>query len=296
MSRPISIPINTTIIPIHTSTVKTFILPQASINQANILIFKDIYGTASTNNIYLSTTTTDFIERGSTNRTILSTSYGAWMFTNDCNNTWFLFNAYSNSLSTLSRNSIMPLGFSPTLLLIGSTLTSIWTQSVNAITYTVSYYFTNTNANTGGTLIQTISGITTLFNTITTVPNISNYYYVTVNAINTAGQLLITSPTTQPIILPVAPINVTLMISGSYLYCYWTAQPYTISYTINFYQTISQSTSGGINIQNASNIITTYFLGSVQIINEYYYYAIVRALNNTGSSANVASSIIFVNI
>lgn len=296
MSRPISIPTTTTIIPIHTSTVKTFILPQASINQGKILIFKDIYGTASTNNIYLSTTTTDFVERGSTNRTILSTSYGAWMFTNDGTNTWFLFNAYSNSLSTLSRNSITPLGFSPTLLLIGSTLTSTWTQSVNAITYTVSYYFTNTNANTGGTLIQTISGITTLFNSITTVPIISNYYYVTVTAINTAGQLLITSPTTQPILLPVAPISVILMISGPYLYCYWTAQPYTISYTINFYQTTSQVTTGGTNIQNASNITTTYFLGSVQIINEYYYYAIVTALNNTGSSTSVASSIIFGNI
>ena len=218
------------------------------------------------------------------------------MFTNDATNTWFIFNSYLNSLSTLSRNIITPLGFSATLAMVGSSISSSWTQSVNATTYTVSYYFTNTNANTGGTLIQTVSGITTLFNSITTIPNISYYYYITITAINTAGQLTITSPTTQPLLLPVAPTNVELIISAPYLYCYWSAQPYTLYYNISFYQTTSQVTSGGTNIQNASNITTTYFLGSFQIINEYYYYAIVTALNMSGSSTNVASSVIFSTI
>ena len=99
---PRDIPTSAFVVPINTySTIKTFTLPTVSTNPGRMLILKDYLGYASFNNIYLSTTGLDRIERPTVSSMILSNSYGAWTFMNDGITNWFLTHAYLNTLGIL---------------------------------------------------------------------------------------------------------------------------------------------------------------------------------------------------
>jgi len=294
-SNIVSIPDNQNIIAVNSTALsKNVFLPSAANYPGRLLFIKDLYGTSGNNNIYVSTSSSiDFIDKGSTTILNLNVNYQSITLTSDGINTWFLINTYFNSLSTLSQNAILPLGFSVICTVIENTLSATWTNSLYSSSYSVSYYFNTTNTNITGTLIQTISGITTLYNSINIISNISYYYYATVTAINTAGQTLITSLTTQPIIFPVAPTIISLFKSPPYIYAFWVAQAYTISYNIKIYKTLSETTINGILIESTSNIRTTYYQGSYIVENGYYYYASITAVNTSGESSNTISSFIF---
>jgi hypothetical protein len=95
---PFAIPANTSLLLVNTSSIsKTFTLPPISTNQGRLLIFKDIYGSFSTNNVKLSTTGLDgFENNGST--MVLNTNYGAWTFLNDAVTRWYLVDSYKNTM------------------------------------------------------------------------------------------------------------------------------------------------------------------------------------------------------
>ena len=95
---PFAIPANTSLLLVNTSSLsKTFTLPPISTNQGRLLIFKDIYGSFSTNNVKLSTTGLDgFENNGST--MVLNTNYGAWTFMNDAVTKWYLMDSYKNTM------------------------------------------------------------------------------------------------------------------------------------------------------------------------------------------------------
>jgi hypothetical protein len=99
MATPITVPNNTTLIPVNlSSSFKTFTLPVVSTNAGRMLIFKDLYGNAANSTLRLSTIGSDRIELSNISSMVLSNAYGAWTFFNDGITKWFLTNAYLNSL------------------------------------------------------------------------------------------------------------------------------------------------------------------------------------------------------
>jgi hypothetical protein len=93
-----TVPDNATIIQIDTSdtaTTKVFFLPTVTqSNSGKVYIFKDIYGAASTNIVYISTTAaTDRID-GQAKQKLLQTSYGSIMFMSDGTSNWRTVNSY----------------------------------------------------------------------------------------------------------------------------------------------------------------------------------------------------------
>lgn len=105
MSAPLIIPSNTSLLLVNTSSFsKTFRLPAISTNPGRLLIFKDIYGSFSTNSVFLSTTGIDGFENNSSTMR-LNTNYGAWTFMNDAMTKWYLIDSYKNTmlLSTITQ-------------------------------------------------------------------------------------------------------------------------------------------------------------------------------------------------
>jgi hypothetical protein len=112
MAQPIVIPNNSVILPVNlSSSWKTITLPVVSTNPGRFLIFKDLYGNATTSSLRLSTTGVDTIERDNVRSVALSNAYGAWWFTNDGLSRWFLTDAYLNTLylSVNASSSTIPL-------------------------------------------------------------------------------------------------------------------------------------------------------------------------------------------
>lgn len=109
-SQPISIPSNTTVIPINvSSTSKTFTLPVISTNAGRVLILKDLYGNSANSTIKLSTIGVDRIERDGVSSMTLSQPFGAWTFMNDGISKWFLTDVYKNSFPIqLQRGNEIP--------------------------------------------------------------------------------------------------------------------------------------------------------------------------------------------
>jgi len=95
---PRTIPTSAFLLPINTvSSVKTFTLPIVSTNPGRLLILKDSFGYAGSNNIFLSTVGLDRIERSNVSSMVLSNNFGAWWFQNDGRTNWFLADAYLNT-------------------------------------------------------------------------------------------------------------------------------------------------------------------------------------------------------
>jgi hypothetical protein len=154
MAQPIPIPNNSFLIPVNlSSSFKTFTLPVVSTNSGRMLIFKDLYGNATNSTIRLSTIGADRIENSNTSNGVLSNSYGAWWFTNDGVNKWYLMDVYLNTLS-LIPNSVPIVSRGLILNLDASTYTSgsTWTALVGN-NYTLYNTPTTTTAPGGQTVL-----------------------------------------------------------------------------------------------------------------------------------------------
>lgn len=280
MATPISIPGNTSIIPVNTTSIaKTITLPSVQANPGRILIIKDMYGSASTQSINISTTGADTIEKTFNNITRLSTSYGAWMFTNDGVSSWFLIENYQNTLSSINRTQLAP--FSPLTLaftVVGTTFTTTWPPSLNASSYSVSYFSTSIPQTTGGTLIRTVSAGTNLANSITFTPQINFFYYATLTTTNANGTSTKTSALVTPSLLPAAPTNVTLQFGTTTLTSSWTPVANATSYTVTVYQNPSTF------YQSISGLTVPFYVFQGTTIDELFYYATVQAINSSGGS------------
>ena len=99
MAAPINVPPNTFFIPVNlSSSFKTFTLPVVSTNPGRVIIFKDAFGNAVNSSLRLSTLGLDRIERSTISSIALSNRFGAWTFMNDGITTWFLTDAYLNTM------------------------------------------------------------------------------------------------------------------------------------------------------------------------------------------------------
>ena len=288
----IYIPSNTTIIPVNTFTLsKTLTLPSVSTSPGRIVIIKDTYGTASSQYIQLSTTGIDTVERGSTQSIRLSTSYGSWVFTNDGVTTWFLVDAYNNSLSQQLVAALPPFATPAiTVSFVPNTLSSSWVASINAVSYTVSYYYNQAASTTGGTLIQTFTDLTAITHSFTETPNVYYYYYATVTSINANSSSTTTSAVIYAIVTPSPPTNVVVLFSSNVLSCAWTLAANTTTYTVVFYETLTPATTGGSVFQTITGISLLYYSSALNVYQGRYYYATVQSFNLSGSSSVITSS------
>ena len=291
-SMSIYIPSNTTIIPVNTFTLsKTLTLPSVSTSPGRIVIIKDTYGTASSQYIQLSTTGIDTVERGSTQSIRLSTSYGSWMFTNDGVTTWFLVDTYKNSLSQQLVAALPPFATPAiTVSFVPNTLSSSWVASINAVSYTVSYYYNQVESTTGGTLIQTFTGLTAITHSFTETPNVNYYYYATVTSINVNSSSSTTSAAVYAIVTPSPPTNVVVLFDSNVLSCAWTLAANTTTYTVVFYETLTPVTTGGSVFQTITGIVLLYYSSALNVYQGRYYYATVQSCNLSGNSAAITSS------
>lgn len=249
-----------------------------------------MYGSASTQTINISTTGSDSIETTYNNITTLSTSYGAWMFTNDGVGSWFLIDNYTNTLSTLNRNILVP--FSPSsinLTVIDSTFTTTWTASANATSYSISYYYTLIPQTTGGTLIQSISVGTATRHILTYSAAANYYYYAILTTTNVNGSSTISSALVTPTLTLLPPTNVSILFSPTTLTCVWTPVVNASSYILNIYQTPTQTTINAVLYQNVTSITVPFYVVNSITIDGYYYYATVQAVT-TGDSSPVGIS------
>lgn len=99
MATPLSVPSNAFFIPVNlSSSFKTFTLPVVSTNPGRMIIFKDAFGNAVNSSLRLSTIGMDRIERSTVSSLVLSNAFGAWTFANDGLSTWYLTEAYLNTL------------------------------------------------------------------------------------------------------------------------------------------------------------------------------------------------------
>lgn len=288
----IYIPSNTTIIPVNTFTLsKTLTLPSVSTSPGRIIIIKDTYGTASSQYIQLSTTGIDTVERGSTQSIRLSTSYGSWMFTNDGVTTWFLVDTYKNSLSQQLVAALPPFATPAiTVSFVPNTLSSSWVASINAVSYTVSYYYNQVESTTGGTLIQTFTDLTAITHSFTETPNVNYYYYATVTSINVNSSSSTTSAAVYAIVTPSPPTNVVVLFDSNVLSCAWTLATNTTTYTVVFYETLTAVTTGGSVFQTITGIVLPYYSSALNVYQGRYYYATVQSCNLSGNSAAITSS------
>jgi Glycine rich protein len=291
MATPIGIPGNTAIIPVNTQTVsKTITLPSVQTNPGRVIIIKDNTGNSATNNIFISTTGLDTLDKTFSVNTILSTSYGAWIFTNDGINTWFLVENYMNTLTLQNRNLLAPFPpFTVGLSVVENTFISTWTASINAVSYSVSYYSTTIPQASGGTLLQTVQADTALTNTLVQSASVGLYYYAVVTATNTNNSRTTTSLVVLPNLFPSTPTNIGLSFTTSSLICSWTPTLNTVSYTIVFYQNTSQSITGSSLIQAITGLTVPFYTLTTNIIQNLYYYTTVQAVNLSALSPAVQS-------
>ena len=291
MATPIGIPGNTAIIPVNTQTVsKTITLPSVQSNPGRVIIIKDNTGNSATNNIFISTTGADTLDKTFSVNTILSTSYGAWIFTNDGINTWFLIENYMNTLTLQNRNLLAPFPpFTVSLSVVENTFISIWTASINATSYSVSYYSNTIPQASGGTLLQTTQAGTTLTNTTVLTTTVTLYYYAVVTATNANNSTTTTSLVVLPNLFPSNPTNIGLASTTSSLICSWTPTTNTLSYTVIFYQNTSQSTAGSSLIQAVTGLTVPFYTLTTNIIQNLYYYTTVQAVNLSALSSAIQS-------
>jgi len=260
-------------------------LSPVSTQQGALLIIKDKAGNAFSNKIVLSTTGLD-----SLNTTALSTNYGTWFLINDGIKSWFFLDSYANTVSTSATvlPSVPPLSIIVSFL--ATNLFAYWTAVINTVSYSVSYYSNTAASNTGGTLIQTVTGLTSLSNSIVLTPSPTNYYYATVTAINANGTTVTaSSPTIQAIIIPLIPTSVNLSSNSSALIVSFSSALFATSYTINFFS------GDNVLIQTIVTPLTTVTSTNL-LVTGIRYYATVQATNANGVSPTAVSNSILANV
>lgn len=264
-------------------------LPSVSTQQGSLLIIKDRAGNAFINKIVLSTTGIDSIST-----TNLSTNYGTWFLLNDGIKSWFILDSYTNTLSTGVKTVLTPFApLSVNVSIVGTTLSATWTASPNAISYNVSFYSNTTSANTGGTLIQTLTTTnlySTLFNVTITQGAQILYFYASVTAVNANGtNTTSSSPAIQPILLPSTPSGLSLSLSSSVLLMTWSSGTYATNYTIVFYQgnTVFETVKTQLLTASTKNTLVagTSYYATVQSVNAY-------GVSDTAISNSVTSSVV----
>jgi len=107
----VTIPINTSVIPVDTRTIpKVLFLPTVSTNAGRYLLVKDYYGTSSNSSITISTTGTDLLDDYNFKYT-LSNAFGSVGIVSDGLRSWRLLDLYNGGLTPSSIPNTLRIQF-----------------------------------------------------------------------------------------------------------------------------------------------------------------------------------------
>jgi len=150
-----------------------------------------------------------------------------------------------------------------------------------ANTYSVSIYSNSSNATTGGSLVNTVSGASTSL-TSSGSYSAALYYYAVGYAINLGGNSsTVSSTTAQP--PPAAPATFTFTINSSNAAFTIASSATATSYNVLLYSNATNSTTGGTVVgSNTASSTTPSISGSYSAT--AYYYATVSASSANGTS------------
>ena len=165
--------------------------------------------------------------------------------------------------------------------------TCTWSAVATAETYTIKFYQTVSPATTGGTLVETNTGKTgTSYTSLTVGPTNLYYYYATVISVNTyAPSVEVASASSVQAYMTALPTaTATMSFSGNTVTCTWSAVATAASYSIVFYSSVTNVTTGGTSIEIVTGITGTSRTSTVALTSGYYYYATVTSVNTYASS------------
>ena len=176
-----------------------------------------------------------------------------------------------------------------------TTMTVTWTAAPIQISYTVSFYTNSTSSTTGGTLLQTFTGVSGTSQTTSSTLVYGTYYYATVVAITNVGNS--TTTTSSNVLqfnhLPLNPSAITMTpvpANTNVITASWAASSYSQSYTVSFYSNPTNLTSGGTLLQTFTGITGTSVTTTATLTAAGYYYVTVTGVNPTGSSSSIAAT------
>jgi hypothetical protein len=175
-------------------------------------------------------------------------------------------------------------------------LTATWTASATASSYSLIFYSSPVAATTGGAPLQLFTGITGT-SQINTTTLFNGYFYAVVTSLNSFGYSVGATSATSVFVnvFPNGPATVTVSFyfptpsATPAIQCTWSIDAGATSYVVVFYQTPIAATSGGTLFETVTGITSTSQLTSITLLNNYYYYAIVRSVNSYGPSGPITS-------
>ncbi len=157
-------------------------------------------------------------------------------------------------------------------------------------TYTYQWYSNTVNSNSGGTSLGSISGANTAIYTIPADAVSGNRYYYAVITDVVCGVSVTTNPTTiftrTPLGVATQPQPLQTIINNTTANISVAGGGATGSYSYQWYQSITNTNTGGSLISGATN--TTYSVPATNIAGSRYYYAVITDM---GCGSNISSNV-----
>ena len=179
----------------------------------------------------------------------------------------------------------------------GSTSVSVsWTTAPFATSYIVRFFTNSTNSTVGGSSFQLFSSVSGSATSQTTTTSITQgmYYYAEIQGINVnKNSETVRTSVIWAVAEPAAPTAVTMTTwteGNTTVRVSWTSAARATTYTVSFYSVATNTTTGGTLLQTITDVSGTFCLTTTALVPGSYYYAIVTAVNTTGSSPTASST------
>ena len=199
--------------PVVTSVAVSFYFPTSSSTPAIQCTWSSV-ATAATYTIVFYQSATPTTTGGTTFQTVSGNSGTSQLSTTTLQNNYYYYatvtsvNAYGTSTAVTSSSytqaTFVPSISSATMSFFGNQVTASWIASPYTATFTVVFYQVATQTTTGGSTLETDTGVTSTSQTTSTALTSGQYYYAIITAINTYGTSasFTTSNAIQATILP----------------------------------------------------------------------------------------------
>jgi hypothetical protein len=286
--------------PVPTSVAVSFYFPTSSSTPAIQCTWSPV-ATAATYTIVFYQSATPTTTSGTTFQTIPGNSGASQITSTTLLNNYYYYatvtsvNAYGTSTAVTSSSytqaTFVPSISSASISFFGNQVTASWIASSYAATFTVVFYEVATQTTTGGSTLETDTGVTSSSQTTSTALTSGKYYYAIITATNTYGTSasFTTSNAIQANLLPTGgavTLNAGLLITGGSITITSAATGAT-NYTVY----ISTSTSSANSVYS----FTTTTVGSAvafttSLAVDTTYYAVLVPYNINGNGQTSYSS------
>ena len=198
-------------------------------------------------------------------------------------------NTYGSSLGPISSFAIPTVATAPTITgfsVDSATMvaTITWNATADTNSYTIQLYKNSTQSTSGATLVTTSTGITGLTAGYTITP--FYYHYILLTSVNLAGSSTASQSSYIISVIPSTPSTPTIVMNSATMVITvnWTTTQWAVTYNVALYSNTIQSTPGATLVSTTTNIsgLTTTFSGLSPFT---YYYVILTATNQTGTSS-----------